>query len=152
VNDTKPIWFYCGQTKGNHCQMGMVGSINAPRTGNTLSAFTAKAMNATLSTSPPFAPVGGVVAQNGNSTYSSTAVTTSAWTSYSVSTYTSDGAAYTNTVATQLVTITETAVIGGGATATTTSGVATQTKNAANGVTGNMFGAAAIAFGALAMI
>ena len=23
VNDTKPIWFYCGQTTGNHCQSGM---------------------------------------------------------------------------------------------------------------------------------
>jgi plastocyanin len=23
VNDTNPIWFYCGQTTGNHCQSGM---------------------------------------------------------------------------------------------------------------------------------
>jgi len=29
VNDTKPIWFYCAQTKKTHCQAGMVGSINA---------------------------------------------------------------------------------------------------------------------------
>ncbi|KAH8589308.1 Cupredoxin, partial [Bisporella sp. PMI_857] len=40
VNDTKPIWFYCSQTAGDHCQKGMVGSINAPKTGNrTLEAF-----------------------------------------------------------------------------------------------------------------
>ena len=29
VNDTKPIWFYCPQTNGDHCQKGMVGAINA---------------------------------------------------------------------------------------------------------------------------
>ncbi|KAK0650003.1 hypothetical protein B0T16DRAFT_411022 [Cercophora newfieldiana] len=28
VKDTKPIWFYCGQTNGNHCQSGMTGVIN----------------------------------------------------------------------------------------------------------------------------
>ena len=27
VNDTKPIWYYC--SKGDHCQSGMVGVINA---------------------------------------------------------------------------------------------------------------------------
>jgi plastocyanin len=29
VKDTKPLWFYCAQTNGNHCQTGMVGSVNA---------------------------------------------------------------------------------------------------------------------------
>jgi plastocyanin len=29
VNDTKPVWVYCGQTMGNHCQNGMVSAINA---------------------------------------------------------------------------------------------------------------------------
>lgn len=29
VPDDKPIWFYCAQVNGNHCQSGMVGSINA---------------------------------------------------------------------------------------------------------------------------
>jgi hypothetical protein len=28
VKDTKPQWFYCGQTAGNHCQSGMLYSIN----------------------------------------------------------------------------------------------------------------------------
>ncbi|OJJ42160.1 hypothetical protein ASPZODRAFT_105718 [Penicilliopsis zonata CBS 506.65] len=28
INDTDPIWFYCGQT--GHCQAGMVGVINPP--------------------------------------------------------------------------------------------------------------------------
>jgi plastocyanin len=28
VKDTAPIWYYCGQTKGDHCQSGMVGVIN----------------------------------------------------------------------------------------------------------------------------
>lgn len=28
VQDKKPFWFYCSQTVGNHCQMGMSGVIN----------------------------------------------------------------------------------------------------------------------------
>jgi plastocyanin len=28
VKDTKPFWYYCSQTVGNHCQMGMSGVIN----------------------------------------------------------------------------------------------------------------------------
>jgi len=28
VNDTKPIWVYCAQTKGSHCQMGMAMVVN----------------------------------------------------------------------------------------------------------------------------
>ncbi|PMD19405.1 hypothetical protein NA56DRAFT_558759, partial [Hyaloscypha hepaticicola] len=49
VNDTKPIWIYCAQTKLSHCQSGMVAAINAPTTGNTLAAFTKLAANATTS-------------------------------------------------------------------------------------------------------
>ncbi|KAM7211301.1 hypothetical protein V8F06_013306 [Rhypophila decipiens] len=67
VPDDKPIWFYCAQTTGNHCQSGMVGSINAPTSGNTLEAFIAKAA-ATLgtpSTIPPDAPLKGTVTVNG---------------------------------------------------------------------------------------
>ncbi|KAK3318844.1 hypothetical protein B0H66DRAFT_517229 [Apodospora peruviana] len=62
VNDTKPIWFYCSQTNGDHCQKGMVGSINAPPQGNTLEKFKENAAKApTPSKSPPdLLPVGGV--------------------------------------------------------------------------------------------
>ena len=28
VEDSTPIWYYCPQTTGNHCQNGMVGVIN----------------------------------------------------------------------------------------------------------------------------
>jgi hypothetical protein len=51
VNDTKPIWGYCGQT--GHCQQGMVFSINAPTYGpNTFAAFQALAKkNATTTSS-----------------------------------------------------------------------------------------------------
>lgn len=28
VKDTKPMWFYCSQTNGDHCQRGMSGVIN----------------------------------------------------------------------------------------------------------------------------
>ncbi|KAK4449825.1 Cupredoxin [Podospora aff. communis PSN243] len=62
INDTKPIWFYCGQVNGNHCQAGMVGAINAPVVGNTLDAFIAKAKLAPPpSVIPPVAPLGGKV-------------------------------------------------------------------------------------------
>jgi len=51
TNDAKPIWFFCKQTNPapGHCEVGMVGAINAPSTGNTFSAFqtNAKAFNKT---------------------------------------------------------------------------------------------------------
>lgn len=65
VQDTKPIWFYCAQTTGNHCQSGMVGSINAPTSGNTLEAFIGLAKSASTSTIPPTAPLGGTLSVNG---------------------------------------------------------------------------------------
>ncbi|KAJ7270003.1 Cupredoxin [Mycena haematopus] len=49
INDTTPIWGYCGQT--GHCQAGMVFSINAVESGpNNFAAFQAIA-NASGSTS-----------------------------------------------------------------------------------------------------
>ncbi|KAJ8483224.1 hypothetical protein ONZ45_g14673 [Pleurotus djamor] len=42
TDDTKPIWFHCKFP--THCGFGMVGSINAPSTGNTHDAFVAAAM------------------------------------------------------------------------------------------------------------
>jgi hypothetical protein len=66
VNNTDPIWFYCAQTTGNHCQSGMVGSINAPPTGEkTLAAFIDLAKKASTSTIPPNAPLGGILSVNG---------------------------------------------------------------------------------------
>jgi len=41
VTDTSPIWFHCKTP--THCASGMVGSINAPATGNTYDAFLAAA-------------------------------------------------------------------------------------------------------------
>ncbi|KAK0636459.1 hypothetical protein B0T17DRAFT_551741 [Bombardia bombarda] len=64
-DNTTPIWFYCAQTNNNHCQKGMVGSINAPATGNTLQAFIDKATTAPPSTIPPQAPIGGTMTING---------------------------------------------------------------------------------------
>ncbi|KAK4176954.1 hypothetical protein QBC36DRAFT_372790 [Triangularia setosa] len=66
IKDSKPIWFYCAQPNGNHCQSGMVGSINAPTEGNTLAAFVNKAKTApTPSTIDPSAPLGGIILVNG---------------------------------------------------------------------------------------
>ncbi|KAK0210510.1 hypothetical protein DFS33DRAFT_1458412 [Desarmillaria ectypa] len=43
TDDTKPIWFHCKQV--GHCGLGMVGSVNAPSTGNTFDGFRAAAMS-----------------------------------------------------------------------------------------------------------
>ena len=82
VNDSKPIWVYCGQTTGNHCQAGMVHAINAPTAGNTIDAFKAAAKTASMSTSPPNGlPIGGLrktsvqVGPGGNLTYSPNNIT-----------------------------------------------------------------------------
>lgn len=42
TDDAQPIWFHCKQL--GHCGMGMVGSVNAPATGNTFNSFQAAAM------------------------------------------------------------------------------------------------------------
>ncbi|KDR76719.1 hypothetical protein GALMADRAFT_96434 [Galerina marginata CBS 339.88] len=41
TDDSKPIWFFCKQVTPapGHCEVGMVGAINAPASGNTFSAF-----------------------------------------------------------------------------------------------------------------
>ncbi|KAJ3482786.1 hypothetical protein NLI96_g6745 [Meripilus lineatus] len=56
-DDTKPIWFFC-KVQG-HCGNGMVGSINAPSTGNTFDNFQAAAK--ALGTSAPTVTNTGVV-------------------------------------------------------------------------------------------
>ncbi|KFY35937.1 hypothetical protein V494_05468 [Pseudogymnoascus sp. VKM F-4513 (FW-928)] len=51
VNDTKPIWYYCGFP--NHCQGGMVGVINQAATGDkTIEAFAAAAKNVDKTVAP----------------------------------------------------------------------------------------------------
>jgi plastocyanin len=40
VKDDKPIWFYCAQNTGRHCQSGMVGVVNQRfDSGKTLEVF-----------------------------------------------------------------------------------------------------------------
>ncbi|KAK7062131.1 Cupredoxin [Favolaschia claudopus] len=52
INDTAPIWGYCGQT--GHCQSGMVFSINAVEAGkNNFAAFKALAMAGAPSSNSP---------------------------------------------------------------------------------------------------
>ncbi|TYJ54296.1 hypothetical protein B9479_005055 [Cryptococcus floricola] len=48
INDTTPLWMFCGQT--GHCKAGMVMSINAPSTGKTFAAFQAAAAGNSSST------------------------------------------------------------------------------------------------------
>jgi plastocyanin len=48
VKDTKPFWYYCSQTVGNHCQMGMSGVINQDFGGEkTLAKYKMAAVNTT---------------------------------------------------------------------------------------------------------
>lgn len=103
VTDSKPIWFYCSQTTGNHCQAGMVGAINAPTTGNTLEAFIELAAQADTSTAPEGGAVGGVLSNNNATLSYSSAITSAAATSWAVSTYTTNGQVVTTTVATSTV-------------------------------------------------
>jgi len=40
IKDDKPVWFYCAQNKGSHCQSGMVGTVNQKiDSGKTLEVF-----------------------------------------------------------------------------------------------------------------
>lgn len=54
VQDNNPIWYYCAQTAGNHCQSGMSGVINQNfNSPNTLTAYKAKAALTKVSVIPP---------------------------------------------------------------------------------------------------
>ncbi|KAJ5624328.1 cupredoxin [Penicillium lagena] len=79
VNDTNPIWFYCGQV--GHCQAGMVGVINPPSSGaDTLEAFK-KAASGTKSSNVPAMVQGGVIqaaSEDNNDKPSSTSTAASA--------------------------------------------------------------------------
>lgn len=50
VENTDPQYFYCSVP--GHCQAGMVGGINAPGSGNTVSAFSDSARTAGRSSAP----------------------------------------------------------------------------------------------------
>ncbi|ORY72581.1 Cupredoxin [Leucosporidium creatinivorum] len=52
ITESTPIWFFCATP--THCQSGMVGSINAAKTGNkTFAAFKSLAMGTTSSNGSP---------------------------------------------------------------------------------------------------
>jgi len=61
VNDQEPVWFFCKSLQ--HCGNGMVGSINAPSSGNTNAAFlaAAKAIGSSEKTITDNGPVTGGV-------------------------------------------------------------------------------------------
>ncbi|KAJ5485415.1 hypothetical protein N7539_005403 [Penicillium diatomitis] len=69
VNNTDPIWYYCGV--GQHCQAGMVGVINPPSGGKeTIEAFKSAASQVQDSSTPANA-FGGVLGTSTNQTTSS---------------------------------------------------------------------------------
>jgi plastocyanin len=67
VEDRKPIWFYCSQTNGNHCQKGMNGVVNQnfDNQAFSLRAHRELAAKTTVSVSPPVVQ-GGEVLVNPN--------------------------------------------------------------------------------------
>jgi plastocyanin len=76
VNDTNPIWFYCGQV--GHCQAGMVGVIN-PSGSDTLDSFKSAASSANGQSVPATAQGGilGTPSAAQTTTTSSSKTTTS---------------------------------------------------------------------------
>jgi plastocyanin len=67
VKDTKPFWYYCSQTVGNHCQMGMSGVVNQDFGGEkTLAKYKEMAVNTTTMqpSADPKASRGGWIAHN----------------------------------------------------------------------------------------
>jgi len=99
VNNTMPIWFYCGQVNPNHCNGGMVGSINANTTGNgTYADFLSAAQALSTSSVPNNTAVTGGVIASLNSTNSTNSTTGSNGTNSTTSNSTS--AASPNAVAT----------------------------------------------------
>jgi len=79
VNDQIPVWFFCKNS--DHCGLGMVGSINAPATGNTYDAWlaAAKALGANEVPITDNGPVtGGVGAVATGTPFPSTAVAAAA--------------------------------------------------------------------------
>lgn len=63
VKDKKPTWYYCPQTKGNHCQAGMVGVINQNFDDQNFSLRRHKELAALTGVSviPPVNAVGKVI-------------------------------------------------------------------------------------------
>lgn len=165
VNDTTPIWFYCAQTTGNHCQSGMVGSINAPTTGNkTLAAFEALAKVANTSSTPPEV-AGGILKIASNSTSGSSgsvSTVTSEVTTTVVKTVTAQYSTYTTTYGTTYASTFTTAAAqasgsgSGSSSSTSSSTTSSSTSKSTSGavanvaVNGGMAGAVLVA--ALAML
>lgn len=53
IDNPEPQWFYCSQTVGSHCQMGMAFVVNQSFNGpNTLDAYKAAAAQTEVSISP----------------------------------------------------------------------------------------------------
>ncbi|CEJ82074.1 hypothetical protein VHEMI02165 [[Torrubiella] hemipterigena] len=72
VNSTDPIFFYCAQTVGSHCQSGMVGVIN-PASDQDLAAYKNAAKSAAESTHPGTVFGGKVLAAGAGASSSSAA-------------------------------------------------------------------------------
>lgn len=62
VADDKPIWYYCAQTNGNHCQNGMAGVVNQDfDSANSLAAYKASASMTAVTVVPGLITAGGVI-------------------------------------------------------------------------------------------
>ncbi|KFA46220.1 hypothetical protein S40293_07172 [Stachybotrys chartarum IBT 40293] len=68
VEDARPMWYYCSQTVGAHCQNGMVGVINQNFDSQdfTLAKYRQAAAETDTSVTPPSLLQGGTVLPNPN--------------------------------------------------------------------------------------
>jgi len=63
VKDKSPLWFYCAQTKGSHCQMGMAMAVNQNfDSDKTLANYKTAAAGTGVSIPPPKPGNGGFLA------------------------------------------------------------------------------------------
>jgi hypothetical protein len=118
VNDTKPIWYYC--SRADHCSEGMVGAVNAPKSGNTFDAYLKASKAFTGKVGAPPAIAGGVFA-SANETASTSANSTT--------THSSASSAYSSTTAAEGTT---TAGAPAGATTGADTALSTATGSAAS--------------------
>ncbi|KAH8799930.1 Cupredoxin [Hyaloscypha sp. PMI_1271] len=94
VNDTQPIWFYCSEVM--HCQLGMVGVVNPPASGDALASYALAASKTTDSTTPANV-AGGVFSSVNGPPSASTSTSASPPTSTTTSTGTETKTSSTST-------------------------------------------------------
>ncbi|QDS73841.1 hypothetical protein FKW77_006575 [Venturia effusa] len=129
INNTDPIWYYC--SVGSHCQNGMVGVINPPSSGETLSSYSSAAASASGRSVAGNGVSGGIVGSNSASLFGesgSSSSSSSASGAASSGSATSGSASSSANGSTTPTSSTGTTPTSSGATTATSSGAADHVK------------------------